>query len=74
LFKALKEKAQDLSQNISVLCIAYKRKDVPFRAKVFIVSAVVYGLSPIDLIPDFIPVLVIWLVIGFIVVKHILFQ
>lgn len=34
-----------------------KRKDTPLIAKVTLVLAIVYLLSPIDLIPDFIPVI-----------------
>jgi uncharacterized membrane protein YkvA (DUF1232 family) len=57
LFRKLKEKAKEITQNIPVLYIAYKRKDVPVIAKIIIIAAIIYGLSPIDLIPDFIPVL-----------------
>jgi uncharacterized membrane protein YkvA (DUF1232 family) len=32
-------------------------KDVPITAKIIIIIAIIYALSPIDLIPDFIPVL-----------------
>jgi len=52
-----KVKAKELKLNISALWLAYKRKDVPIIAKIFIIMAVGYALSPIDLIPDFIPVL-----------------
>ncbi|MDR0721618.1 MAG: DUF1232 domain-containing protein [Treponema sp.] len=57
MFKKLKEKGKEITQNLSVLYIAYKRKEVPIIAKILIIVAIVYGLSPIDLIPDFIPVL-----------------
>jgi uncharacterized membrane protein YkvA (DUF1232 family) len=40
--------------------IAYKRKDVPVIAKIIILAAIIYGLPPIDLMPDFIPPWVIW--------------
>jgi len=53
----LKTKAKELKLNMSALWLAYKRKDVPIIAKIFIIMAVGYALSPIDLIPDFIPVL-----------------
>ena len=43
--------------NISALWLAYKRKDVPILAKFIIIITVGYALSPIDLIPDFIPIL-----------------
>jgi uncharacterized membrane protein YkvA (DUF1232 family) len=52
-----KEKARELKFNISALYLAYKRKDVPILAKFLIIITVGYALSPIDLIPDFIPIL-----------------
>ena len=39
------------------LYLAYKDPRVPWYAKVFTACVVGYALSPIDLIPDFIPVL-----------------
>jgi uncharacterized membrane protein YkvA (DUF1232 family) len=39
------------------LYLAYKDSRVPWYAKVFAACVVGYALSPIDLIPDFIPVL-----------------
>ena len=50
-------KINELKYNLSALYLAYKRKDVPIFAKIFIIMALVYALSPIDLIPDFIPIL-----------------
>lgn len=55
--KKIKEWAKRLKLNISALYLAYKRKDVPWYAKVAAIAAVGYALSPIDLIPDFIPIL-----------------
>ena len=46
-----------MKNNLSALYLALKRKDTPFAAKIIVVLAVGYALSPIDLIPDFIPVL-----------------
>jgi uncharacterized membrane protein YkvA (DUF1232 family) len=57
LLEKVKEKVKETTQDLSMLYIAYRRKDVPLIAKILIITAVVYGLSPIDLIPDFIPVL-----------------
>jgi uncharacterized membrane protein YkvA (DUF1232 family) len=57
IFTKLKEKTAKLKYNLSALYIAYKRKDVSIIAKVIIIIAVTYALSPIDLIPDFIPIL-----------------
>jgi len=57
LLDKLKIKANDLKYNLSALYLAYKRKDVHILAKILIIIAIVYALSPIDLIPDFIPVI-----------------
>ncbi|GHV73625.1 hypothetical protein AGMMS49940_09270 [Spirochaetia bacterium] len=57
IIASLKTKAQDLSHNLSALSLVYKRKDVSILAKGVILLAVGYALSPIDLIPDFIPIL-----------------
>jgi uncharacterized membrane protein YkvA (DUF1232 family) len=51
-----KVKAESLKYNLSTLYFAYRRKDVSILAKIIIIVAVVYALSPIDLIPDFVPV------------------
>jgi uncharacterized membrane protein YkvA (DUF1232 family) len=37
--------------------LAYKDNRVPWYAKLFIIGVVSYAFSPIDLIPDFIPIL-----------------
>ena len=57
MFSKLKKKAEQVTKNMSILYIAYKRKDVPMIAKIMIIIAIIYALSPIDLIPDFIPIL-----------------
>lgn len=53
----LKERAQKLKSDIPALYLALKDKQTPMVAKVFLAITVGYALSPIDLIPDFIPVL-----------------
>ena len=53
----LKQKARELKSEAQVLMIAYKDKRTPVAAKILIAITVGYLLSPIDLIPDFIPVL-----------------
>lgn len=53
----LKIKAKKLKNEIIALFLAYKRPDVPWYAKVVTIIVVGYALSPIDLIPDFIPIL-----------------
>jgi uncharacterized membrane protein YkvA (DUF1232 family) len=53
----IKNKLLELKQYLTALYLAYKRKDIPIFAKILIVITIGYALSPIDLIPDFIPVL-----------------
>lgn len=43
--------------DIPAIFLALKDKDTPIIAKFFACITVAYALSPIDLIPDFIPVL-----------------
>ena len=52
-----KERAKQLKSDIPALFLALKDKGTPTIAKVFAGLTIVYALSPIDLIPDFIPVL-----------------
>ena len=53
----LKERARNLKKEIPAVYLAMKDKDTPLVAKMIAVVTVGYALSPIDLIPDFIPVL-----------------
>ena len=53
----LKERAEKLKTDIPALFLALKDSRTPAAAKLFAGITVVYALSPIDLIPDFIPVL-----------------
>ncbi len=53
----LKQKAKQLKKDIPTVFIALKHKDTPIIAKIIAAITVGYALSPIDLIPDFIPVL-----------------
>ncbi|MEG0832442.1 MAG: YkvA family protein [Oscillospiraceae bacterium] len=46
-----------LKQKVSAVLLAFRRKDTPILAKIFAGLTVAYALSPIDIIPDFIPVL-----------------
>ena len=52
-----KKRAEKLLCEIPAIFLGIKRKDTPGTAKFFGWLAVVYALSPVDLIPDFIPVL-----------------
>jgi len=49
--------ANQLKKNIAVLRLAYLDQRTPVYAKILPVIIVGYAFSPIDLIPDFIPVL-----------------
>jgi len=57
MFSRWKEKAKKLKQEIYALYLAYKDPRVSWYAKIFIVILVGYAISPIDLIPDFIPII-----------------
>lgn len=49
-------RAQQLKTDIPAVFLAMKHKGTPWLAKVLAGVAVAYALSPVDLIPDFIPV------------------
>jgi len=53
----LKEKAKALKVYIPALFLALKRRETPIMAKIVAAITVGYALSPIDIIPDFVPVL-----------------
>ena len=53
----LKQRAKQLTADIPAVFLAMKNKQTPLLAKILAAIAVAYALSPIDLIPDFIPVL-----------------
>lgn len=53
----LKEKISDIKKNIKAIFIALKKKETPWYAKLAAAVTVAYALSPIDFIPDFIPIL-----------------
>ncbi len=57
LLSKLKQKARQLKSEAQVLVRAYSDKRTPITAKMLIAITVGYLLSPIELIPDFIPVL-----------------
>ena len=52
-----KQKAGELKLQTYALYFAYHDPRVPWYAKGFIALVVAYAFSPIDLIPDFIPIL-----------------
>ena len=53
----LKDRARQLKTDIPALFLSLKSRDTPVGAKILAGITVAYALSPIDLIPDFIPVL-----------------
>ena len=53
----LTERAKQLKTDIPAVFLALKEKRTPWYAKIIAAAVVVYALSPIDLIPDFIPIL-----------------
>lgn len=57
IFDRLKQWAEHLKVELYALYLAYKDPRVPRYARIFAVCVVGYAFSPIDLIPDFIPVL-----------------
>lgn len=54
---SLKDRANKLKTDIPAVFLAIKDKKTPVIAKIFAGITIVYALSPVDLIPDFIPVL-----------------
>jgi len=61
LLKKIKGRVHRVKQKIKIeihaLFLAYKDNRTPWYAKVLLLITVGYALSPIDLIPDFIPIL-----------------
>ena len=52
-----KKRAEQLKTDLPAVFLCMKQKDTPVLAKIVGMLAVAYALSPVDLIPDFIPVL-----------------
>lgn len=53
----LKERARKLKTDIPAVFLALKHKKTPVFAKILAAITIAYALSPIDLIPDFIPII-----------------
>ena len=51
----LKERAKQLKTDIPAVFLSLKSKETPLVAKILAGITILYALSPIDLIPDFIP-------------------
>ena len=54
---SIKKRASELKINLPAVFLAFKEKEIPILAKCLAAITIVYALSPMDLIPDFIPVL-----------------
>ena len=57
MFKKMKLWAKKLKKQIFILYVSYKDPRVKWYSKLFVAIVVAYAFSPIDLIPDFIPLL-----------------
>jgi len=57
LLNRLKTMAHKLKANLMVMYLAYRDPRVPLFTKIFAICVVAYAFSPVDLIPDFIPIL-----------------
>ncbi|MEY8755373.1 YkvA family protein [Peribacillus frigoritolerans] len=57
MLKKIKAWTRNLKKQVFILYFAYKDNRVPWYAKLFAACVVAYTFSPIDLIPDFIPIL-----------------
>ena len=55
--KVWKDFVIQLKQDLMALLLAYRDPRVPWYAKLWIVCILAYAFSPIDLIPDFIPII-----------------
>ena len=52
-----KSRARQLKTETYALTLAYRHAGTPWYAKIFAGLVIAYAFSPIDLVPDFIPVL-----------------
>ena len=52
-----KKQMNDIKLDIFALYLARNDPRIPLRSKIFVAMAVAYLLTPVDLIPDFIPVI-----------------
>ena len=57
LLERVKQWARNLKRDVIALWIAARDKRTPLAAKLVAAMVATYALSPIDLIPDFVPVL-----------------
>ena len=57
LLESFKERVRHLKSEIFALYLAARHPDTPWYAKALVAGVVAYAFSPIDLIPDFVPIL-----------------
>lgn len=57
MLEQLRARAKAIKRELTALYFAYKHPAVPWYAKLFTAIIIGYAISPIDLIPDFIPIL-----------------
>ena len=57
MLTGLRQRARQLKAEVYALYLAYRDPRVPWYARLFAAGVVAYPFSPIDLIPDFIPVI-----------------
>lgn len=57
MFQRLQQRARALKRETYALYLAYRDSRTPWLARVVAACVVAYAFSPLDLIPDFVPVL-----------------
>ena len=57
IFDTVRQWARRIKRDSVTLWFAYRHPDTPWAVKGLCIFVVAYALSPIDLIPDFIPIL-----------------
>ncbi len=55
--KTWRERARQLKRELYALMLAYKDRRMPWYARIFLICLLGYAFSPLDLIPDFVPIL-----------------
>jgi uncharacterized membrane protein YkvA (DUF1232 family) len=56
LLEEFKQRAHRLKAETFALYLAARHPETPWYAKLFVAFIVAYALSPVDLIPDFVPI------------------
>ncbi|GHB87708.1 YkvA family protein [Persicitalea jodogahamensis] len=57
MLQKIKQWARELKRKLIIMHLAQQDKRTPWYAKALILTIIAYALSPVDLIPDFVPVL-----------------